>query len=150
MAKGDYDGAIKNLEASIELDCNVFETYYNLGVAYIEARQFDKAVCSLEKALKLNPRYAESYYSLAIAKESLADEMSESNNSQANISTSSVIKENYTPQLSNTDKELMVENYRDAISYFNKYIDMNIPDNKKEEITSHIKDIEKVLLQLEY
>ena len=40
MAKGDYDAAIKNLEASLELDCNMYETYYNLGVAYIESPCF--------------------------------------------------------------------------------------------------------------
>ena len=56
MSKGDYDSAIQKLEACIDLDNNMFETYYNLGVAYIEARQFNKAIESLEKSIKLNPK----------------------------------------------------------------------------------------------
>ena len=106
MAKGDYDAAIKNLEASLELDCNMYETYYNLGVAYIESRQFAKAIDVLEKSIKLNSKYPENYYSLAIAQESLADEMSDVNNHD-DIKDTNIVKANYT--VSDEEKNLMVE-----------------------------------------
>ncbi len=151
MASGDYDAAIKKLEASLDLDCNMYETYYNLGVAYIESRQFSKAVTVLEKSIKLNSKYPESYYSLGIAQESLADELSESNLQDDKVKNSDgIVKTNYSTSLSENDKETMVENYHSAILNYNKYIDMKNSDSKKEELASHIKDIEKVIEKLEY
>lgn len=147
MAKGDYDDAIKKLEASLDLDCNMYETYYNLGVAYIESRQFAKAVDVLEKSIKLNSKYPENYYSLAIAQESLADEMSDVNHHDT-INDTNIVNANYV--VSDKEKDLMVENYQSAINNYNKYIDMGPSDSKKEELLSHIKDIEKVLSKLEY
>lgn len=147
MEKGDYDAAIKNLEASLELDCNMYETYYNLGVAYIESRQFEKAIDVLEKSIKLNSKYPESYYSLAIAQESLADEVSDVNNHD-DIKDSNIVKTNYV--VTDKEKNLMVKKYQSAITNYNKYIDMSTSDSKKEELVSHIKDIEKVLEKLEY
>lgn len=150
MAKGDYEDAIKKLEASLDLDCNMYETYYNLGVAYIESRQFAKAIDVLEKSIKLNSKYPENYYSLAIAQESFADEMSESNTHDAVQNTDGIVKANYTSPLTDSDKNSMIDNYHSAIANYNKYIDMSSSDAKKEELVSHIKDIEKVLDKLEY
>ena len=37
MDKGDYQAAIERLKSSIDLDGSVFETRYNLAVAYTKA-----------------------------------------------------------------------------------------------------------------
>ena len=151
MAKGDYDDAIKKLEASLDLDCNMYETYYNLGVAYIESRQFSKAIEVLEKSIKLNSKYPENYYSLAIAQEAFADEMSDSKTHDEELDNANgIVKTNYSTNLSDVEKNNMIDNYHSAIANYNKYIDMNCSDTKKEELISHIKDIEKVLNKLEY
>lgn len=151
MTKGDYDDAIKKLEASLDLDCNMYETYYNLGVAYIEARQFDKAINALEKSIKLNSKYPENYYSLAIAQEAFADEMSDTKIKEDSIKNANgILKTNYANNLSDEEKNIMVNNYHSAIANYTKYIDMSYSDSKKEELLSHIKDIEKVLDKLEY
>lgn len=150
MANGNYDDAIKKLEASLDLDCNIYETYYNLGVAYIESNQYTKAINVLEKAIKLNSKYPENYYSLAIAEEAYADEMSgaKTNNDTVNNSNG-IVKTNYSNNLSENDKTLMINNYHSAIENYNKYLNMCSSDSKKDELVSHIKDIEKVLDKLE-
>ena len=43
MKKGDIEGAISRLEASVDLDASIFETQYNLAVAYTENEDYDKA-----------------------------------------------------------------------------------------------------------
>lgn len=150
MANGNYDDAIKKLEASLDLDCNMYETYYNLGVAYIESNQYTKAIDVLEKSIKLNSKYPENYYSLAIAEEALADEMSgaKSNDDVVN-SDNGIVKTNYSNSLSENDKIVMINNYHSAIDNYNKYVNMCSSDTKKIELISHIKDIEKVLNKLE-
>ena len=72
MEAGDIEKAICRLRSSIDLDANVFESHYNLGVALISAKQYDEAAKSLENAIKLKPDFADSYYSLAVAQEELA------------------------------------------------------------------------------
>ena len=69
--KGDIEAAICRYEASLDLDDNVFETQYNLGVAYISAKKYDKAVETLKKANELNPENTDTIYSLAIATDEL-------------------------------------------------------------------------------
>ena len=39
MEAGDIEKAICRLRSSIDLDANVFESHYNLGVALISAKQ---------------------------------------------------------------------------------------------------------------
>lgn len=36
MQKGDYESAMNRLQASLDLDSTMYETYYNLGVAAIK------------------------------------------------------------------------------------------------------------------
>ena len=54
MQKGDIQGAISRLESSVDLDGTIFETRYNLGVAYISAQEFKKAQTQLEEAIEQN------------------------------------------------------------------------------------------------
>ena len=43
MAKGEYDKAIGRLEASLDLNSDLPETYYNLGVAYYQTNNYEEA-----------------------------------------------------------------------------------------------------------
>ena len=72
MEKGDYQNAISRLEASVDLDNNIFETQYNLAIAYTENEDYDKAIETFNKALKLNDKHADIYYSMAVAYENYA------------------------------------------------------------------------------
>ena len=67
------------MQSSIDLDSTIFETHYNLGVAYIKNKQYKKAIEALSKALELSSDYADSYYSLAVAQEAYAQELLDAN-----------------------------------------------------------------------
>ena len=153
MEKGDYNSAIDRLESSLELDSTVYETYYNLGVACIEAKEFQKAIDYLTKAISLNPKCADAYYTIAVAQESLADSYSAKHedvevglNQDGEISHSEVVYNS----ISDADKELMIQGYLTAISNYRKYSEMSNSDKKSEEIAIHIADVEKVLSKLGY
>ena len=75
MDKGDYTSAIERLKSSVDLDGNVFETRYNLAVAYTNAEDYQNAIKTYGEAIKLNPDFAESYYSLAVCEENLAKDI---------------------------------------------------------------------------
>lgn len=72
LEKGDYDNAISRLKSSIDLDNTIFETHYNLGIAYTQAEKYPEAVETFENAIKLRPDFADVYYSLAVAQENYA------------------------------------------------------------------------------
>ena len=53
MQKGDYESAMNRLQASLDLDSTMYETYYNLGIAAINAQKYDKAIEALEGGIKV-------------------------------------------------------------------------------------------------
>ena len=71
MEEGDYNGAIERLKSSIDLDDTIFETHYNLAVAYTQAEDYANAIEAYKDAINLNPDMPDSYYSLAVAEENL-------------------------------------------------------------------------------
>ena len=71
MEEGDYNAAIERLKSSIDLDDTIFETHYNLAVAYTQAEDYANAIESYKEAIELNPDMPDSYYSLAVAQENL-------------------------------------------------------------------------------
>ena len=77
MQKGDYESAMNRLQASLDLDSTMYETYYNLGIASIKARKYEKAIEAFEGGIKINPDFADFYYSLGVAQADLADELVE-------------------------------------------------------------------------
>lgn len=71
MDKGDYISAIERLKSSVDLDDTVFETQYNLAVAYTKAEDYVNAVKTYNTVIDINPDFADSYYSLAVCEENL-------------------------------------------------------------------------------
>ena len=154
MEKGDYASAIERLESSLELDRNIYETHYNLGVAYINAKQYDKAVDELSTAIKLNSKYANTYYTLAVAQETLADSLINPDESvrtdeNGNVEATTSMNDTYK-NVSDDIKEKMIQGYLVSIENYKKYIEMINSAQKTEEVTSHITDMEKVLVKLGY
>ena len=52
MEKGDYQQAIERLKSGIDLDPSVFETHYNLAVAYTMAEDYVNAVDEYKKEIQ--------------------------------------------------------------------------------------------------
>jgi len=72
LDQGDFENAISRLKSSVDLDSTIFETHYNLGIAYTQAEKFPEAVETFKNAIKLKPDFADTYYSLAVAQENYA------------------------------------------------------------------------------
>ena len=72
LNKGDFENAISRLKSSIDLDSTIFETHYNLGIAYTQAEKYPEAVETFQSAIKLKPDFTDTYYSLGVAQENYA------------------------------------------------------------------------------
>jgi Tfp pilus assembly protein PilF len=60
LASGDYDRAIADLDAALELDPRA-ESYYNRGLAYFSKNAIDRAIADWNTAINLDPRNARSF-----------------------------------------------------------------------------------------
>lgn len=150
MQKGDIQGAISRLESSVDLDGTIFETRYNLGVAYISAQEFKKAQTQLEEAIKIKPEFADSYYSLAVAKESDALKiLEEDENDQTNTEPQTAeTQDDETDGLKNISEEeakYLVDTLNSSTELYKKYLELKPQSNDKEEVEAQINYIEETI-----
>ena len=135
MDNGDTENAIARLKSSVDLDPTIFESYYNLAVAYTRAEDYLNAVDAYEHAIKLKPEIADSYYSLAVCEENLANDIIQGEVkvledgtykklSETELDELSEAKENKTfkldEQANNAVKSLM----EDAVKNYEAYVKM--------------------------
>lgn len=150
MEAGEIEKAICRLRSSIDLDTNVFETHYNLGVALISAKQYDEAEKSLLNAIKLKPDFADAYYSLAVAQEEKAFEMinkeqqpDEEDRQETSADEPEDISEASEPseeskELSTEDMKKIADALNASIENYNSYL-LKKPDAEdKAKIENHI------------
>ena len=150
MQKGDIQGAISRLESSVDLDGTIFETRYNLGVAYISAQEFKKAQTQLEEAIKIKPEFADSYYSLAVAKESDALKiLEEDENDQTNTELQTAeTQDDETDGLKNISEEeakYLVDTLNSSTELYKKYLELKPQSNDKEEVEAQINYLEETI-----
>ena len=146
MQKGDYESAMNRLQASLDLDSTMYQTYYNLGVAAINANKFDKAIEALEDGIKIKPDFADFYYSLGVAQIGLADEIYEKTDSQEEAAADTE-KETVDIKRDITEKEKanVKELKQSASVNLNKYLEL-VPNTKdRETIEEMIKQCEEFI-----
>ena len=143
MQKGDYESAMNRLQASLDLDSTMYETYYNLGVAAINANKYEKAIEALEGGIKIKPDYADFYYSLGLAQTSLADEIIE--NSEKELSegekNAEIVNTEPKKELSDEDKAKVADLKKQAAEKLTKYLEMNPNGEDKQTVEELIKEI---------
>lgn len=145
MAQGDYKQAIERLKSSLDLDNSIFETHYNLAVAYTQNEEYINALDEYEKALKIQPRNSDVYYSLATTQYNLATDLKQGNlklNSDNTLSK----PENYEPteiKLEENELNYITELYNAAIENYNTYLKLNPKAKEKQEILKQIENINK-------
>ena len=143
MQKGDYESAMNRLQASLDLDSTMYETYYNLGVAAINANKYEKAIEALEGGIKIKPDYADFYYSLGLAQTSLADEILE--NSEKELSegekNAEIVNTEPKKELSDEDKAKVADLKKQAAENLTKYQEMNPNGEDKQTVEELIKEI---------
>lgn len=136
MQKGDYDAAVNRLQASIDLDSTMYETYYNLGIAATNAKKFDIAIEALENGLKIKPDYANFYYSLAVAQAEYAKSI-----------LNPVVdeeKEDIKKEIPEEDKAKSADLKSSAIANAQKYLEMAPEAEDKATVEEFINDLTKV------
>ena len=143
MQKGDYESAMNRLQASLDLDSTMYETYYNLGVAALNANKYEKAIEALEGGIKIKPDYADFYYSLGLAQTSLADEILE--NSEKELSegekNAEIVNTEPKKELSDEDKAKVADLKKQAAENLTKYLEMNPNGEDKQTVEELIKEI---------
>lgn len=133
MEKGDYEAAMNRLEASIDLDATMYETYYNLGIAATNAKKYEKAIEALQNGIKINPDFANFYYSLGAAQYEFANELLEEK----------VEEEDMVKPASEEDKQKAEELKTASLENLQKYLEMEPNAEDKETVETLIKDLTK-------
>ena len=156
MDKGDYVSAIERLKSSVDLDGSVFETQYNLAVAYTKAEDYLNAIDTYNIAIKLNPDFADSYYSRAVCEENLVKdiisgylkvndegviEKVEQVNDDADLSEQS------KNSLSDSDIKMLTNLLNDAISDYGIYLDKVGTIDDKTYVENKIKELQQLLAE---
>ena len=150
MQKGDYEAAVNRLQASLDLDNTMFQTYYNLGVAAINANKYDIAVEALEDGIKIKPYYADFYYSLGVAKIGLADDMYEkaTMEEEASIDTQEGVAD-IKREITDEEKANIIELKKSAAENLRKYLEMTSDAKDRDVIEEMIKQSEEFIAENE-
>ena len=152
MDKGDYVSAIERLKSSVDLDGSVFETQYNLAVAYTKAEDYQSAIKTYGDAIKLNPDFADAYYSLAVCEENLAKDIISgavkvnSDNSIAKVETNENAQDTKVT-LSENAKTMLSTLLNNAISDYSLYQDKSENTDDKTYVEEKIKELQKLVAE---
>lgn len=153
MDKGDYVSAIERLKSSVDLDGSVFETQYNLAVAYTKAEDYSNAIKTYAVAIKLNPDFADAYYSLAVCEENLAKDIISGAvkvNDDGTIEKVEEIDneaEEVKVVLSDRAKETLGKLLNDAISDYGLYQDKSNEPDDRAFVDRKVKELQQLLAE---
>ena len=71
LERGVYSQAATSFRQALARESDYFEAQYNLGLTYLQWRNFPQSVVELKKALKMQPQNSQVWSSLAIAYDNL-------------------------------------------------------------------------------
>lgn len=153
MDKGDYVSAIERLKSSVDLDGSVFETQYNLAVAYTKAEDYSNAIKTYAAAIKLNPDFADAYYSLAVCEENLAKDIISGVVKVNDDGTIEKVEEIDNEAgavkvvLSDRAKETLRKLLNDAISDYGLYQDKSNEPDDRAFVDRKVKELQQLLAE---
>lgn len=141
LSQGKTEAAIARLESSIDLDDEVFETHYNLAVAYMQAKMYDKALASLEKVKELNPDFPDTYHSIAVCNEEKANAIISGEDKAKEIQNEQNDDDTDNKELSPDDKAKVTEYYTNAIDNYNTYLTKKEKAEDKDKVEQKINEL---------
>lgn len=150
LHKGDYENAISRLKSSIDLDNTIFETHYNLGIAYTQAERYPEAIETFKNALKIKPDFTDIYYSLAVAQENFAKGIidgtieetgkrkEETEVGQAGVNMPDKDEASQKKELTKEEKAAVVQLFTDSMESYTTYLEKAKDIDNKAEIQEKI------------
>lgn len=155
LDKGDYENAISRLKSSIDLDSTIFETHYNLGIAYTQAEKYPEAIETFKSAIKLKPEFIDTYYSLAVAQENYAKGIIDGSIKKAETKVENAdieqkqpeIEDSKKPELTKEEKEKVIQLFNDSMASYETYLKMNTNTEEQKEIQDKIEYLKTQCLQ---
>lgn len=151
MEKGDYVSAIERLKSSVDLDGSIFETQYNLAVAYTKAEDYANAIKTYNDAIKLNPDFPDAYYSLAVCEENLAKDIIAGNvkvnedDSIEKVEKSEDDTDIKEIKLSENASKMLTTLLNNSISDYQIYLDKDSSVDDKKYVEDKIKELQMLL-----
>lgn len=137
LNNGDVDSAICRLKSSLDLDSELYETHYNLAVAYLAADNQEDAITALKRVIQLKPDYNDAYYSLGIANSTLAYKLIDLENE--------INEDGSRRQLSPEENQSLSLYLNEAVDNFNRYLS-NVPKAENaDEIKAQIDNLNQEL-----
>ena len=133
---GDVESAISRLEASVDLDGNIYESRYNLAAAYMKINECEKALKHIEVALQLAPNEPNVPYTHAVALQCVADKMFETTDENGEV---------VPVKFSSKDEEVSALNkqidlLKQANDSYKKYLELALNPADKEQVENIIND----------
>ena len=151
MDKGDSVSAIERLKSSVDLDGSIFETQYNLAVAYTKAEDYPNAIKTYNDAIKLNPDFPDSYYSLAVCEENLAKDIISGNvkvnpdDSIEKVASKDDDGEIEEVKLSENASKMVTSLLNNSISDYGIYLDKSKSVDDRAYLDDKIKELQFLL-----
>lgn len=149
LDKGDTQTAICRLKSSLDLDNTVFETHYNLGIAYLNAKEYDNAIKHFDETLKLKSDFPSVYFSKGVTYEEMYSELVDETNddddddNKENNTCPSCEQETKDNDIKLSPTELLsksIENYKLYLENEKEASDYN-------DVSQKIKELEDKLAQ---
>ena len=138
MDKGDTETAICRLKSSLDLDDEIFQTHYNLAVAYNTIGKYKESSEESKKVLELKPDFLDAIYTLAVAKEALAYEL---------IDDKTIIGAD-KPELSMDEIAEFNNAAQGAIDAYNEYLVKKVDAKETDEVNAKIAELNQKIKEL--
>ncbi len=134
LNNGDTQTAICRLKSSLDLDNEIYQTHYNLAVAYNATGNYEGAIEEANKVLELKPEMSDAYYIIAIAKEALAYKLLDNTDSNTEPSVDAISEFNSKAQ--------------ESIDIYNKYL-VKVPNAAdSDKINEKITELNRKIKEL--
>lgn len=127
LNNGDTETAICRLKSSLDLDDEIYQTHYNLAIAYNTIGKYKDAVSESKKVIELKPDFKIAYYTLAVAQEGYAFELIENVEDNNNLSLD---------EISN-----FINSANESVETYNKYLVLDTKADNTDKINNQIAQI---------